>query len=253
MEWILILAGGGAVYTVWRIRTRRQGQRARSQQRAIELAHVQRLADEDITVFGEELSRLDREVGDRALDEAGRVDYQRALDAYESAQHAVPAMTSAGEVSRVTDTLAIGRYALACVRARVAGQPVPERRAPCFYNPQHGPSVRDVMWTQPGSGTRLVPACAQDAARVAAHEKPDVRYVEFGRRRVPYWEAGDALAPHGKGYFVGDWAGAVVPAVGAFDQPAATSPYSPPEPGGPGWQFDPGSDGIGGDSSGGQG
>jgi hypothetical protein len=60
-------------------------------------------------------------------------------------------------------------------------------------------------------------------------------------------------SPHGKGYFVGDWTGAVAPAVAAFDQPAATSPYSPSEPGAPGWHFDPGSDGTGEAGSGGQG
>jgi hypothetical protein len=136
MEWILLLAaGGGAAYIARRIRTQRQDRRARARQEAIELAQVQRLADEDVTAFGEELSRLDREIGEHALDEATRVDYQRALDAYESAQRTVPAMTSAGEVSRVTDTLATGRYALACVRARVEGSPVPERRAVLLQPP----------------------------------------------------------------------------------------------------------------------
>ena len=96
---------------------------------------------------------------------------------------------SAEEISKITDTLSSGRYALACVQARVAGRPLPEHRVPCFFNPQHGPSARDVLWTQPGRGTRTVPACAQDAARIQAHELPEVRKVRIGGRAVPYWEA----------------------------------------------------------------
>ena len=80
---------------------------------------------------------------------------------------------------------------------------MPELRVPCFFNPQHGPSVVDVMWTQPGRGTRRVPACSQDAARVANHEAPEVRKVRIGSRMVPYWEAGAAYLPYGQGYFAG--------------------------------------------------
>ena len=70
-------------------------------------------------------------------------------------------------------------------------------------NPQHGPSVANVMWTQPGRGTRVVPACAQDAARIANHEVPEVRKVKIGSRTVPYWEAGVAYLPYAEGYFAG--------------------------------------------------
>jgi len=85
----------------------------------------------------------------------------------------------------------------------VAGAPLPELRVPCFFNPQHGPSVANVMWTDPRRGTRTVPACAQDAARVANHEVPAVRTIKIGSRTVPYWEAGAAYLPYGKGYFAG--------------------------------------------------
>ncbi len=113
----------------------------------------------------------------------------------------MPRIVSPAEISKITDTLATGRYALACVQARGSGQPLPELRVPCFFNPQHGPSVTDVMWTQPRCGTRTVPACAQDAARVANREAPEVRMVKIGPRTIPYWEAGDAYLPYGRGYF----------------------------------------------------
>ena len=85
----------------------------------------------------------------------------------------------------------------------MAGDPLPEVRVPCFFNPQHGPSVVNVTWTQPGRGTRSVPACAQDAARVADHEVPEIRKVPMGSRTVPYWDAGAAYQPYTEGYFAG--------------------------------------------------
>ena len=193
MEWWLIdlaavvgLVAGGRV-----IMTRRRTHRAAGE----ELAGVRRLADEDVTQFGEELSRFDGAV-DR-LDEAGRLDYQKALDSYESAQRAAPRMRDVDEISTVSDTLSQGRYALACVDARLQGLPVPPYRVPCFFNPQHGRSTEDVLYTPPGRGTRTVPACAQDAARVRQGERPDVRTVTIGARKVPYWEAGSTYLDAG--------------------------------------------------------
>jgi len=181
------------------------GRRRRREQARVaaeELEAVIRIADEDTTVLGEQLSALGRDTEGVVLDERSREDYQGALDAYESAKRAVPRLGSAEEVSGVVDTLSTGRYLLACVRAALEGQPRPELRTPCFFNPQHGPSVRDVRWTMPGGhGTRTVPACAQDAARVLAGEHPDVRTVRVGQSDTPYWQAGEAFLPYGKDYF----------------------------------------------------
>ncbi len=200
MEWLLlaVVVGGGG----WAAKKWKDTQETRRTQ-AEELEGVRRLADEDVTFLGEQLQRLDGEVAGHELDEATRVEYQVALDAYESAQRTVPRIKSVEEISKVTDTLSSGRYALACVQARVAGRSVPELRVPCFFNPQHGPSITDVHWTQPGHGTRSVPACAQDAARVANREAPEVRKVKIGSRTVPYWAAGDAYRPYSEGYFAG--------------------------------------------------
>jgi hypothetical protein len=200
VEWLLVLAGlggGGMLAARWRSR------RALGAAERMELEGVRRLAEEDVTVFGEQLSRLDTEVGGHQLDQATRVDYQTALDAYESATRAAPRIASVDQISAVVDTLTTGRFALACVQARVAGQPLPQRRTPCFFNPQHGPAVADVMWTRPGHGTRRVPACAQDVARVGADEQPEIRRVALHGRSVPYWEAGRAYLPYTEGYFAG--------------------------------------------------
>ena len=166
-----------------------------------ELAAVRRAIDEDVTVFGEELQRLGNDMAGTALDEGTRADYQRALDDYEAAKEAADAVRDPEQVRNVTEILEDGRYAMACVRARVAGDPLPQRRAPCFFNPQHGPSVRDVPWTPSGGTTRDVPACALDAERVDAGADPDSRKVMVGGQRRPYWEAGPAFAPFAAGYF----------------------------------------------------
>lgn len=219
MELVLALLAGGAAVAGGRWLWDR---RAQHREETAELAGARALADEDVTLLGEELHRLDAEVG--RLDAEGRADYQRALDAYESAQRLVPRLVHAEEVSKVTDTLSAGRFALACVRARLEGRPLPQLRVPCFFNPQHGPSVRDVVFTPRRRGTRTVPACAQDAARVEAGQDPEVRMVTIGSRRVPYWEGGRAYMPYGAGYFVsGALAGGEVLAW-AFVPPAEAGP-----------------------------
>ncbi|MGH3331433.1 MAG: hypothetical protein ACRDPJ_09020 [Nocardioidaceae bacterium] len=199
MELLLgLLAVGGAFTVATRLR-RRMADRKRA---GSELEAVRQLAEEDVVLLGEQLAGLDATVADRTLDEDARREYQTALDAYESAKQAVDRISSPDQISRVVDTLSTGRYALACVLARAEGRPVPERRTPCFFNPQHGPGTTDVLWTRPGRGTRTVPACAQDAARQEAGEQPEVRLVRIGSRRVPYWEAGELFQPYVAGYTV---------------------------------------------------
>ena len=177
------------------------GRRQRRDISADELASVKRSADEDVTAFGEDLRELDVDLAGREIDEPTRQDYQRALDGYEAAKQSVAAVTAPDEIRHVTEILEDGRYAVACVRAQVAGEPPPQRRPPCFFNPQHGPSVRDVAWAPSGGATRDVPACQADADRVAAGAEPQVRQVMVGPQRMPYYQAGPAYAPWTMGYF----------------------------------------------------
>ncbi|MEU4292577.1 hypothetical protein AB0E63_30505 [Kribbella sp. NPDC026596] len=216
MEWLLLVALGGVIAVGGR---RLWDRRAARRADAADVLQIRKVAEEDITLLGEELSRLGVDVEGHELDAATRRDYQTALDAYESAQSAVKELKTADAISTITDTLATGRYAMTCVRARVAGVDVPERRVPCFFNPQHGPSTTDVVWTQPRRGTRTVPACAQDAARVGAGAQPEIRYVKLDSRQVPYWEAGRAFAPYGLGYFAGAGGGATYIALAGFAGP----------------------------------
>lgn len=198
MEWLLLLLSGGAgTYAAWRVRGLHQQRRERT--RALEVARS--LAEEDVTCLGEQLTALAADLGDQDLDEEARETYQLALDSYERATREVARLHDVEEVRQLVDTLDTGRHALACVRAANEGRERPERRVPCFFNPQHGPSVRDVMWTPRGRGTRLLPACRQCAARVEARERPDVRTVRVGSLQVPYWEAGSLTLPYGYAHF----------------------------------------------------
>ena len=197
MTGLLVLAIGAAIVAM----VVKSHQRKAIARKAAELEPVKKLAFEDVTALGEELQGLDLDLAGRQLDEGERADYQRALDAYESAKTAADRMAQPDDVRHVTEILEDGRYAMACVRARVAGQPLPTRRPPCFFDPRHGLSVEDVPYAPPGGTTRDVPACALDAQRVRAGAEPDVRKVMVGSRRVPYWQGGPAYQPYARGYF----------------------------------------------------
>jgi hypothetical protein len=191
-----VLGGPHTVVSMgWRDRT--SGRRSKEES----LEAVRRVAEEDVLHLGEELARFDRRTSGTVLDEDGRVELQTALDSYERASRLVEHLGTADEVSRVVDTLSAGRFALARVAARLAGEPLPQRPTPCFFDPRHGPATAEVLWTRPGRGSRLVPACRQDAARHAAGDEPEVRYLKIDGRRIPIWEAGSLLEPYTRGYF----------------------------------------------------
>jgi hypothetical protein len=188
---------------------RRRNKEAAAERAAAELAPVKKLAFEDVTALGVDLQDLDLELAGRQLDLGANADYQRALDTYEAAKTAADRIERPEQVQDVTKILDDGRYAIACVRARVAGEALPQRRPPCFFDPRHGLSVEDVSYAPVGGADRQVPACALDAERVKAGAEPDARQVMVGTQRVPYWQGGRAYQPYAAGYFGGfgplDW------------------------------------------------
>jgi hypothetical protein len=201
---VVVIALVGAVVV-----SRRRARAAALERAQRELQPVKKLALEDVTALGEQLRDLDLDTAGRALDEGTRADYQRALDAYEAAGKAGEAITRPEEISNVTKIVEDGRYAIACVRARLAGEALPARRPACFFDPRHGIAVTDVDFAPDGGAVRQVPACALDAERIRAGAEPDARQVMVGSRRVPYWEGGRAYQPYARGYFGGfgvlDW------------------------------------------------
>lgn len=202
---IALIVLGVVVFLIFRATSKRRAAIANRES----LEPAKKLAYEDVTALGEQLQNLDLDMAGKDLDEGARADYQRALDAYESAKTASDAMTSANDIGNVTKILDDGRYAISCVRARVAGEALPPRRPPCFFDPRHGISTQDVSWMMPGGEMRDVPACALDAQRVMAGAEPDSRQVMVGSRRVPYWQGGPGYRGYAQGYFGGfgfmDW------------------------------------------------
>jgi hypothetical protein len=192
-----------AVVAVGAIGIRTASRRRRQREDAAALAEVRVAADQDVTALGTELTALD--VPPAGAPEATE-DYQAALDAYDRAKVALERARHPVDVRAVSLALEEGRWRLACVRARLADKPVPERRPPCFFNPQHGPSTTDVDWTPPGGAARNVPVCAADADRVARGVEPDERMVPAGGGMVPYWRAPGYYAPYAGGFF-GGWGG----------------------------------------------
>ena len=201
---VLVLLAA-AVFVV----VRRRNKQLAAERAVRELEPVKKLTFEDVTALGVELQGLDLDLAGRQLDDGAHADYQRALDAYEAAKTAADRIERPEQVQDVTKILDDGRYAIAWVHARVAGEPLPQRRPACFFDPRHGLSVEDVTYTPVGGADRQVPACALDAERVRAGAEPDARQVMVGTQRVPYWQGGPAYRPYAAGYFGGfgpmDW------------------------------------------------
>lgn len=181
------------------------GTRRRDQRKIFRAVKV--CLDEDVATLEADLRELEYDLGSRYHDPEVRRDYDRVVASITSARQWIAVLDDPEGAYAITESLAEGRYALACVQARIADEPLPERRMPCFFNPQHGPSVADVPWTSCGDTAVEVPACAADTARIAAGEKPDSREVSTGWRRVPYWDASPAFLWYSTGYFGGDWPG----------------------------------------------
>jgi hypothetical protein len=147
---------------------------------------ARRLMDEDVTVLGEQLADLHVDTLSDELDHVARDHYRRALEHYDQAKHLLAASTTAEDVVAVEQVVADSRYHRAAVVAVRDGEPLPERREPCFFDPRHGPSMQDVGWTPPAGTARVVAVCAADARRLSAGDEPLVRMVRVGDRWVPW-------------------------------------------------------------------
>ncbi len=195
----LVAAGGAGAYAI-----SRRNKRRKEEEERVALEKLRVVVDEDITAYGETLERLDFHPAEKGADDTMRADYERALDSYESAKTRMDRATHPSDVRGVTQSLEDGRYSLAVLEARRTGKTIPARRPPCFFDPRHGPSVADVLWTPSGGAAREVPVCGADEVRLSQGEDPMSRTVDVGDgNRRPYWEAGPAYGPWAGGYFGG--------------------------------------------------
>ena len=190
------LAVGGGGLAVARQRRRRREQ-------AAELEEVRDTVRADVVQLGEEIRALDLDIQMPGVSEEAKADYEQALGAYERASAAVDRARTTRDLEPVGKAAEEGRFAMASARARLDGREPPERTPPCFFDPRHGPSAREVEWSPPWGEARAVPACEADAQRVERGEDPNPREVTVGGQRVPYWNAGPAYAPYMGGFFGG--------------------------------------------------
>ena len=186
------LAGAAIAFFVLR-------RRRRSAENNRELAEVKTTARDDLVALGEDIGTVDVD----ELAPAARPDYERALEQYQHGTNALDWAKRPEDIEAVSAAVEEGRHAMTAARARAAGEEPPERRPLCFFDPRHGPSVRDVEWTPPWGSPRAVPACAADAQRIEDGLDPQTREVTVGGRQVPYWNAGPAYAPWAGGFYGG--------------------------------------------------
>jgi hypothetical protein len=162
---------------------------------------VRRAAEEDLLGLAEDIRSLDLDIEMPGVASEARADYMHAVDQYDRAKAALDRARAPQDLSAVSSAVEEGRFAIASTRARLAGRQPPERRPPCFFDPRHGPSVRDVVWTPPGGTPRPVPVCAADAISLEEGNQPHARRVRVGDREVPYWNAPAYYGPWVGGYF----------------------------------------------------
>jgi hypothetical protein len=200
----ILVAAGAAVGGFLLLRRRRRARQAREA-----LATGKTVAQEDMLALADDIRALDLDVEMPDVDPDAKEHYGRAVEAYERADRAYDTARRPGDLAAVSTALEEGRYEMASAKARLEGREAPERLPPCFFDPRHGPSVRNVLWAPPGGEPREVPACAADAVRLESGEEPEQREVLVGGRQTPFWGV-PGLRPYAGGFY-GSFGGGLVP------------------------------------------
>ncbi|WP_107705639.1 hypothetical protein [Nocardioides allogilvus] len=139
---------------------------------------------------GADLTDLEEQLAGEPAGHAASHHHSSALEIHERAREALRSSTTAEDVFTVEPLLVDARYHLAAARALSAGEPVPERREPCFFDPCHGPSTTDELWSPPVGDSRRVSVCSLDAERLSTGTEPLTRMIRVGDRYVPVHEVG---------------------------------------------------------------
>jgi hypothetical protein len=187
-----LLVLGGLTFAGFRVIQGRRRQQA-------ELEEVKAAAHDDLIALADDVQKLEQPVEANA---SAKHEYEQALEDYGKATDAFDRARQTKELESVAGSLEEGRYHMAAAQALLAGRKPPERRPPCFFDPRHGPSAREVEWAPPGGVKRKVPACEADALAVERGREPASREVVAGGRRVPYWNAPPYFGPWAGGYFM---------------------------------------------------
>ena len=187
----LLVLGGLTFFGLHAMQSRRR--------RQAELEEVKAAAHDDLIALADDVQKLEQPVETNAQ---AKQEYTAALADYDKASGSFDRARRTSELEAVAGSLEEGRYHMAAAQALLAGKEPPQRRPPCFFDPRHGPSTRDVEWAPPGGTPRKVPACEADAQAVERGDEPASREVVAGGRRVPYWNAPRYFGPWAGGYFM---------------------------------------------------
>ncbi|GAC1441195.1 MAG: hypothetical protein NVSMB51_21280 [Solirubrobacteraceae bacterium] len=168
-----------------------------------EWEEVRAVAQDDLVSLGDDIRALDIDVQLPNADKQAVQRYNQAVEAYDRANKVFETARRPEDLAPVSETMEEGRWAMVCAKALLAGETPPERRAPCFFDPRHGPSTEDVDWAPAQGAPRPVPACAADALRVREGFDPHGRQVQVDGRPTEYWNAPARYGPYAGGFFGG--------------------------------------------------
>jgi hypothetical protein len=183
-------------FLIWRPRRNRRRQ---------ELNEARLAAQDDLIALSNKITDHENDVSIQSNPDAAG-EQAAALAAYERGTSALDAARRPQDMRAVSRAIAEGQYRLACAQALANGQPKPDRRPMCFFDPRHGMSVADVSWAPPDGGpARTVPACIDCERKIEQGLQPDMRTVQDASGdRVVYVNSGFAPSYWGGFGYGGD-------------------------------------------------
>ena len=194
---LALLLGGFGLFSLARRRRRRREEEAQTEE-------LRENARDDLVALGDDVRALDLDVQMPNADPRAKEELATALQRYEEADRGLREARHPDDFAPIGEALEQGRYALAAAKAHLEGREPPEHRPPCFFDPRHGPSTRDVEWAPEGYGApRPVPVCEADAVRLEQGQEPMTREIVAGGRRMPMYDAPAYFSPYAGGYFGG--------------------------------------------------
>ena len=227
--------------------------RPRRARRRRQLKDAKAAAQDDLLALNQRITDRDSDIAVQQNPEAA-VEQAAALAAYERGTAALDTARRPEDMHAVSRAIAEAQYRLATAEALAHGQPRPERRPSCFFDPRHGMSVADFPWTPPDGGpTREVPVCANDLHKMERGIEPEMRTVQQTGSPSPVYYVNSGFAPaywggfgFGPGMLTGFLLGEVLSGPGF-----GWGGYGWGEPGGGGDNYGGGDFGGGGDNYGG--
>jgi hypothetical protein len=161
----------------------------RRRRRRVLLEEIRRVARDDLAHVATQLAELEAVASERD-------GYYEAVGLHQRAEERLPSIRSVEDARAVAHLAAQARRAISAARHDVA---IELDAAPCFFDPRHGPSVRDVLFAPEGGALRPVPACEACGEALEAGQLPQLRRVLLDGRPQPYWRSPAHVGYAGRG------------------------------------------------------